>query len=457
MGGTILAGGIIALVVSVGLLCYTRLQGGRRHGMKSVEEAEDPETTTTGHSLKRSGEEQKDEETPEVYTAIKGSGEEQKEEETPGVYAFNKACSIFPGLMKGTKLEEYESKTQALKKHLWRNIDQRVDSVDPSLLESKNASGLCVALGMDEHMVEQRFKAIANFGQELGITMGKTPIVESIFLLIDYLEVKNPLGAVSNKIEHSFRGNDNHSNICVRMERGRLSDSIDLVKGALAAEEGFNNLFMHGTKAAVPKCLVESGIKISGSGGGRHDFGNGLYCFRNDLCAALSFGVDRSFSGENPVVIAFLEPLESLNIVDLNTYSYRERRWKTLFRKNKLLQKYDDFLLRRRETWSSDNLSWKTFVSACRFYAVRFLVSEKTVFMGWLHKCMTTRNTNMGEEPEIDDDGWVQYCFTAPAVAGEKMLFIEFVFDYKQWGEDTNEACCEAVEAEVVATRTEEE
>jgi hypothetical protein len=101
MGGTIIAGGIICLV-GVGLLCYTRLQVG---GMSSVEEAEDLETATTGHSLKRSGEEQKEEKTPKVYTAIKGSGEEQKEAETPGVYAFDKAFLMFPGIMKGTKLE----------------------------------------------------------------------------------------------------------------------------------------------------------------------------------------------------------------------------------------------------------------------------------------------------------------------------------------------------------------
>jgi hypothetical protein len=50
---------------------------------------------------------------------------------------------------------------------------------------------------MDEQMVEQRFKAIANFGQELGIAMCKTPVVESIALLIRDLEVTNPLVAKS--------------------------------------------------------------------------------------------------------------------------------------------------------------------------------------------------------------------------------------------------------------------
>jgi hypothetical protein len=48
---------------------------------------------------------------------------------------------------------------------------------------------------------------------------------------------------------------------------------------------------------------------------------------------------------------------------------------------------------------------------------------------------MTTRETDRGEEPMIDEDKWVQYCFTNwDAALGEEMLFIEFVFDYNQWG-----------------------
>jgi hypothetical protein len=337
---------------------------------------------------------------------------------------------------------------QKLKKHLRRNIEQRVDAVDPSLLERKNASGLCVALGMDERMVEQRFKAIANFEKELGIAVGKTPVVESIALLIRYLEVKNPFGAVSNKIEDNFRGNDDHSHICVNMKKGHLFDSIDLVKRELA-KKGFNNLFMHGTKAAVPKGFTEGGLRISGGGG---DFGDGLYCFRNDLCAALSFGVDRSFSGENPVVIAFLEPRRKLKIVDVNTFSYQDRVWKRLMGSS-----YDKFVVRRKK-WSGGDICWKTFVSACRYYTVRPSACERTVFKGWLHDPMTTRETNAGEEPMIDEDKWVQYCFTNRCAAlGEELLFIEFVFDYNEWGEATNQACSDAVEAEVVATRCREQ
>jgi hypothetical protein len=214
------------------------------------------------------------------------------------------------------------------------------------------------------------------------------------------------------------------------MKKGHLFYSINLVKRELA-KKGFGNLFMHGTKAAVPKGFAEGGLRISGGGEGeRHDFGNGIYCFRNDLCAALSFGADRSFSGENPVVIAFLESRRKLKIVDLNTFSYQDRVWKRLMGS----ALYDKFVVRRNK-WSGGDICWKTFVSACRYNTVRPSACECTVFKGWLHNPMTTRETDRGEEPMIDEDKWVQYCFTnRDAALGEEMLFKEFVSDYNQWG-----------------------
>jgi hypothetical protein len=135
------------------------------------------------------------------------------------------------------------------------------------------------------------------------------------------------------------------------------------------------------------------------------------------------------------MVIAFLKP-RKLKIVDLNTFSYRDRIWKRLLGPSL----YDNFLV-RRNTWSGGDISWKTFVSACRVYGVRPSACERTVFKGWLHNPMTTRETDIGAEPMIDEDKWVQYCFTNGTLVGEEMLFIEFVFDYNQWGEATNESC----------------
>jgi hypothetical protein len=59
-----------------------------------------------------------------------------------------------------------------------------------------------------------------------------------------------------------------------------------------------------------------------------------------------------------------------------------------------------------------------------------------TVFKGFLHDVNTTAgDTDRGQEPRIDDEEcWVQYCVTEIESLGPKMLFIEFVFDYTEWG-----------------------
>ena len=232
-------------------------------------------------------------------------------------YAFKKARCMFPGLMEGKTEEGFQSKVHLLKKHLSRSIDLRLDRPEnKSLLQGReNEPALCIALGMDAEMVDLRFKAIHNFEAELGI-VGKAPIVYSILLLIELIEVQNPLGPLNDDIEKL--GNSNHSYLRVKMEWGKMASIIECVRNKIQ-EKGLKDLFMHGTKAAVPIMIVTTDTEALSIG--YHDFGHGLYCFQDHIIAALSFAVDRSFVDEDPTIIAFLEPDEKsieLNTVDVN-------------------------------------------------------------------------------------------------------------------------------------------
>jgi hypothetical protein len=167
------------------------------------------------------------------------------------------------------------------------NIARKIDYY---CRERNNEPALCVALGMDAEMVDLRFKAIQNLETELGI-VGKTPIMHSIFLLINNIEVHNQFGAVNNEIQ--VLEDTNYSHLSMKMTRGSMT-SILARLDAMLNEEDLSDLFMHGTKAAIPRGIVDKDmpLRISGTGGDPHDFGPGLYCFRDHgIAAALSFAV----------------------------------------------------------------------------------------------------------------------------------------------------------------------
>jgi len=356
--------------------------------------------------------------------------------------AFDRSVLWFPALLHGRR-REHISTMQRLKR-LLRGSLENILLANSSLSERINGPSLFLELGMDKKMVEERFKALIAIEKELGI-FGKSSFVDTVDLLIQYIDVKNPFGAVNDEIQE-LGGNENFSHICVRMERGNISSAIELVKNKLDGKK-WSNLFMHGTKASVAEKIVQNPRSLPDKTG-RHDFGNGLYCFRsdNDLIAPLASAVDRSFYGlENPCVIAFPEPFRDIDkrIIDVHTTTIKK---KTL--RNGILDDGEFNLLRTRQRqWKEEEgeqvKNWKTALAIARWHGKQpekfYRVSQPLtgiILKGWLHDDKATPFTDEGADPKIDADGWIQFCVTDPALLGKKKVFIEFQMEWKQWAED---------------------
>jgi len=216
--------------------------------------------------------------------------------------------------------------------------------------------------------------------------------------------------------------------ICVRMERGNLKSAIETVEASLAGK-GWHNFFLHGTKAAVLVDLVQNPDSSWDKSEGRHDFGEGWYCFRSNMIAALSFAVDKSFPTcrENPCIIAFPEPARNIDnqIIDVNHEKIKD---KTLTLR--LQARTSTQLLNRRQHWEERTKNWKTALLLARWKKLEpilfYKASTRNILKGWLHDTKTTGATNNGADPQIDPAEWIQYCVKDAEVLGEKMLFIEF-------------------------------
>ena len=175
--------------------------------------------------------------------------------------AFDRALHWFPNLLNGMNRSYYRT-LQRLKKDLREKL-RDILLHDPSLRERINGPRLFLKLGMGKKMVEDRFKALIDIEKELGI-FGKSSFVDTVDLFVEYIEVRNPLGVVNDKIER-MEENENFSHICVLMEKGKLLSAVKLVDSQLEGK-GWGNLLMHGTKASVPKKLLENPDSLQGSG-----------------------------------------------------------------------------------------------------------------------------------------------------------------------------------------------
>jgi hypothetical protein len=163
---------------------------------------------------------------------------------------------------------------------------------------------------------------------------------------------------------------------------------------------------VHGTTATSLVRIVKAEGNILPSkhsakeNGARHDFGEGVYCFKGEFQSALSFAVDRcwplyscdateSFTQHNPAVILFQKPRD---------FNRRQKlQWiyhvgdKQPFKDDKYLkervvgeedfQKYDEV----RKTWKKDKYKdWKEFV---KLFIAAFQMGKKSFMVG----CMIAR------------------------------------------------------------------
>jgi hypothetical protein len=215
---------------------------------------------------------------------------------------------------------------------------------------------------MDKKTVEQQFKVLMLIERELGI-VGKSSFVDTIYLLIKFMEIKNPFGTVNDKIEEL---NENFSQICVCLKMGCIGAAAETVENELVVK-GWCNLFMHSMKASVAMNIIEdpeeNELHPSGSLLTRHNFGSGLYCFwhdfTSDLLAALSFAVDWSFLFENPCIIAFPKPHCNIDsgIVNVNHTAINEMKLKHLLFEDQYVE------LNNARHWEGETKNWKTMVA----------------------------------------------------------------------------------------------
>jgi len=351
--------------------------------------------------------------------------------------AIDRSFRLFPRLLDGKSREKFGS-ISVLKRFLRDKVED-VLLDEPTLCERRNGPALFLRLGIDEQLVEKRFTALMHIEKELGI-VGKSSFVDTIDLLIENIEFRKHFGEVNDKIQDLT---ENFSHLCVRMERGNIFSAIDTATKEIQ-RKGWGNLFMHGTKAAVPVRLTKEPKKNQlAHSRSSHDFGLGLYCFRgdrSDLIAALSFAVNRSFIyGENPCVIAFQEPLIGIDkrIIDVNREKIRQRQLSSSLGD----VRYGE-LVAAQNDWTADAKNWKTALCITRWYGLELAPFYKnclrrTILMGWLHDASTTEATDEGAHPRIDAEEWIQYFVKDLYLLGEKKLFIEFdVSKWEQWASE---------------------
>ena len=420
---TLSAGGIVGIVLAVVVVCVAiawivykkyRPHGTSQQASKAeTDDAENPAEplATTNSSM-----------TDAVNEDDKVARESKLLDD-----AFDRALHWFPGLLNGWGRADFRT-LQRLKKNLREALGDILRK-DSSLCNRINGPSLFLKLGMDKEVVEKRFSALIGIEEELQI-VGKSSFVDTIDLMIDYIEVKNPVGQVNDKIQDM----GSYARICVRMEKGKLLQAIELVESQLKGK-GWHNLFEHGTKASVAMETF-SNRKSFEMSNGKHDFGPGLYCFRNDLLASLSFAADRSFpSKENPCIFAFPEPRDDIDdkTVDINGTAIEQALLQ------KLLVDEDQYneLEEAQRTWNSEEKNWNTALALARWYQkdlTRFYGdNEIQVLKGWLHDVNKTDGTDQGEHPVLDSDKWIQYCVKDQAWLGKKIVFIEFDMQWEQW------------------------
>lgn len=326
------------------------------------------------------------------------------------------------------------------------------------LMHRENGADLCIALGMDEGLVRLRFEVIHNFETALGLKIptGKTHVLDSIQHLIDTLHVHNPFGGVSDmtgNIIDQYRGKDWLSYLGVDWPKTEIVEKVEFIEHVVKhAVDIRNDFYVHGTTARDLMCIFEDNGMLEKSQSTHkmpHDFGDGFYCFENEIRWALSFAVGRCWPvgidenklpiiiSCNPGVVLFPKPMHALIRnhrfeVGPNQKDFDEKALKGM------LVNDADFteFVEAREKWKNNRelRYWKDFVklSLCYQEVPAQTWRDKVVY-GLMHDCREGKKPVGLRAPIPDVDGFIQFCFRNPKYLGTDRLFIEFNMDWSNW------------------------
>lgn len=393
-------------------------------------------------------------EATEEVVAQEDRSEDDNESETV-THQYERAQRFFPSLdlhpdtIRNTFDGTHGGLEGYLLNHIQTTLREMNDATREDLLKRKNANKLCLALGMDEEIVQIKFEANRKFVELTGIDF-KAPILDSIHHLIHDLGYDNPFGDANDRIERSYQGRGNISYRGVEINPNNFLKKINLLEEELA-NHGYGQSFMHGTTATTLK-MIRDNTSLTPNNS-RHDFGPGLYCFKGKLVQALSYSFDRSWpdpgsrskgkgkgkpkkinianiTKDNPSVAIFPEaktPANETFNVGVTKYPYNNDDLREL-----IPDAYKTFDQKQKE-WKAEDFEWKKFVKLARSHDIR--PDGYKVFYGWLHDSDHSEGTKNCREPVVEKDRWVQYCFTKTdgRSLGIKKIFIELHLDWAQW------------------------
>lgn len=355
--------------------------------------------------------------------------------------AVTRAKSVFPGALSGN---ETFRETQALKQHLHRYVQLKLDKLEEKkrlgLMERRNASDLCISIGMSQYLVERKFQAVAAIESSLGY-QGKLPILQSVYHLINTIDTDSPFGSTCDGIETNYKGKEWLMYLGVPLQPLQLDDLDESIKLIQQTIQNYDGCFMHGSTASTLQEIYsdDGNLKISGENTGNHDFGDGLYCFRGHFRAALSFAVDRSWplqygdevgrdNAANAAVIIFPDGPSGVDgFLNTSDHVLTDNQLRTEMGARRFNQ-----LATKMDGWDASDINWKRFVKVARSRLLPFL--NYPAYFGILHNCDTVAETDKCSEPVPDRDRWTQYCFRRPdATLGDRRLFVELFIDWDKW------------------------
>ena len=357
-----------------------------------------------------------------------------------------KAASLIPG------------RIDQLKGDLNYHVDRTIHEMDPEERRRLHMRGheaeLCVALGMNQKLVEIKFRAHAAFEKETGIQI-KTPVLCMIKHLIENIDNENPFGEVNDepRVEKVYKGQKWLDYLGIRLKKGDVWNTLQQVERLANINK---DSLLHGTTSRALQGILKNDGHVNKSIG-NHDFGEGVYCMMGQPGHALSWAIGmnwpdfkdikdskekedyRSLENKNPAVVLFRNE-EKFDVDNPgktkvfhvgfsrypNTQSFILKRLKTPYRT----------AYQNQKLWADSRKRWHHFVQVARISRNGYVPDGYSVFHGTLHDASTTHLTDTGGVPIEDGDGWQQICFRGDVledVVGEEKVFIEFHFDWQSW------------------------